>query len=112
MSHLLGKRLKIGRSARCGSQRRSKQNPGRKAMRATKITLLAAVAFALGLGACAAQAQEKFPDHPINFIVPWGPGGGADLLARTAGKIMSEDLGVSVPVINVPGATGATGMTK
>jgi len=81
-------------------------------MRATKITLLAAVAFALGLGACAAQAQEKFPDHPINFIVPWGPGGGADLLARTAGKIMSTDLGVSLPVLNVPGATGQTGITK
>ena len=44
--------------------------------------------------------------------MPWGPGGGADLLARTAGKIMSEDLGVSAPVINVPGATGMTGMTK
>jgi tripartite-type tricarboxylate transporter receptor subunit TctC len=53
-----------------------------------------------------------YPDHPINFIVPWGPGGGADILARTAGKIMSEDLGVSAPVINVPGATGMTGMTK
>jgi len=53
-----------------------------------------------------------YPEHPINFIVPWGPGGGADILARTAGKIMSEDLGVSAPVINVPGATGMTGMTK
>jgi tripartite-type tricarboxylate transporter receptor subunit TctC len=60
----------------------------------------------------AAWAQDKFPDHPINFIVPWGAGGGADLLARTAGKIMSRDLGVSLPVLNVPGATGQTGITK
>ncbi len=60
----------------------------------------------------AAQAQEKYPDHPINFIVPWGPGGGADILARTAGKLMSQDFGVSAPVLNVPGATGMTGMTK
>lgn len=66
------------------------------------------MAFSLG----AATARAAYPDHPINFIVPWGPGGGADVLARTAGKIMSEDLGVSVPVINVPGATGTTGMTK
>ncbi len=70
-----------------------------------------AVTAAAALGASAARAAD-YPDHPINFIVPWGPGGGADLLARTAGKIMSEDLKVSVPVINVPGATGATGMTK
>jgi putative tricarboxylic transport membrane protein len=62
-------------------------------------------------GIIAAQAGG-YPDHPINFIVPWGPGGGADVLARTAGKIMAQDLGVSVPVINVPGATGMTGMTK
>ena len=76
----------------------------------------AAVMFALvtafGFAAGAARAQEKFPDHPINFIVPWGPGGGADLLARTAGKIMSADLGVSLPVLNVPGATGQTGIVK
>jgi tripartite-type tricarboxylate transporter receptor subunit TctC len=71
--------------------------------------LAMAVAFA---SAPAAYAQDKFPDHPINFIVPWGAGGGADLLARTSGKIMSQDLGVSFPVLNVPGATGQTGITK
>ncbi len=41
-----------------------------------------------------------------------GPGGGADLLARTTGKIMTKDLGVLFPVLNVPGATGMVGMTK
>ena len=81
-------------------------------MIARKSVLLAALAVALSIGGGDARAQEKFPDHPINFIVPWGPGGGADLLARTAGKIMSQDLGVSLPVLNVPGATGQTGITK
>jgi len=76
------------------------------------LTLALTLASALGAGTGAAQAQEKFPDHPINFIVPWGPGGGADLLARTAGKIMSQDLSVSFPVLNVPGATGQTGISK
>ena len=74
------------------------------------MTSVLALVFAFAAGA--ARAQEKFPDHPINFIVPWGPGGGADLLARTSGKIMSQDLGVSLPVLNVPGATGQTGITK
>jgi len=76
---------------------------------ARKLAVLGAVLW-IALGGTAARAE--YPDHPINFIVPWGPGGGADILARTAGKIMSEDFKVSVPVINVPGATGATGITK
>ncbi|MGH7057229.1 MAG: Bug family tripartite tricarboxylate transporter substrate binding protein [Acetobacteraceae bacterium] len=72
----------------------------------------ALTAGALAAGSGTAVAAEKYPNHPINFIVPWGPGGGADLLARTAGKLMGHDLGVSVPVINVPGATGMVGMAK
>lgn len=66
----------------------------------------------LGLMGGFTPALAAYPDHPINFIVPWGAGGGADLLGRTAGKIMSTSLKVSIPVINVPGATGMTGMTK
>lgn len=76
-----------------------------------RLALLGAF-MAAGLSLAPVAARAEFPDHPINFIVPWGAGGGADVLARTAGKIMSEDLKVSVPVINVPGATGMTGMTK
>src|ERR1700735_5139229 len=82
------------------------------AMVNNKIAWLSALALVLAFTAGNANAQAKYPDHPINFIVPWGPGGGADLLARTSGKIMSEDLGVSLPVLNVPGATGQTGITK
>lgn len=76
-----------------------------------KCAWLCAVLIALAAGR-ATSARATYPDHPIDFIVPWGPGGGADLLARTAGKIMSHDLGVSFPVLNVPGATGMVGMTK
>ena len=66
----------------------------------------------LALVALMPLAHAAFPDHPINFIVPWGAGGGADLLARTSSKIMEKGLGVSLPVINVPGADGLVGMTK
>lgn len=69
-------------------------------------------AAALGLAATLPLAHAAYPDHPINFIVPWGAGGGADLLARTSSKIMQKQLGVSLPVINVPGADGVVGMTK
>lgn len=70
------------------------------------------VALLLGLASLAVTAQEKYPSRPIEFIVPWGPGGGADQVARKAGKIMEEDLKISFPVVNVPGATGNTGMAK
>src|SRR3984957_20761309 len=57
-------------------------------------------------------AQEAYPSRPVTFSVPWGPGGGADQLARIASKLMEQELKVSFPVINVPGATGQTGLTK
>ena len=59
-----------------------------------------------------ALSQEKFPSRPVDFIVPWGAGGGADQLARRTGKLLEPELKVSVPIINVPGATGNTGMAK
>jgi len=66
----------------------------------------------IACGAAAAHAQEKYPIRPIEFIVPWGPGGGADQVARKSSQLMEKDLKVSLPVINVPGATGQTGLNK
>ena len=71
----------------------------------------AAAAFA-ALAVLTASAQEKYPSRPIEFIVPWGPGGGADQVARKSSQLMEKDLKVSLPVINVPGATGQTGLNK
>jgi len=44
--------------------------------------------------------------------VPWGPGGGADQLARKIAPALEKELKVSLPVINVAGATGQTGLNK
>ena len=72
------------------------------------------VGLAAVLVACAAavHAQDKYPSRPIEFIVPWGPGGGADQVARKSSVLMEQDLKASLPVINVPGATGQTGLNK
>src|ERR671913_2615759 len=59
-----------------------------------------------------AFAQDKYPSRPIEFVVPWGPGGGADQLARLVSKLMEPIVGQAMPVVNVPGGTGATGMAK
>ncbi len=55
---------------------------------------------------------QAFPSRPVEFIVPWGPGGGADQLARRMAKLLEPELKVSMPILNVPGATGNTGMAK
>jgi tripartite-type tricarboxylate transporter receptor subunit TctC len=70
------------------------------------------LAAALVGAAAWAGAQERYPARPIEFVVPWGPGGGADQLARKLQRLLEPELKVSLPVVNVPGATGGTGMTK
>ena len=53
-----------------------------------------------------------YPERPIELIVPWGPGGGADQLGRKVAQLWEPLLQVSLPVINVPGASGVTGLAK
>ena len=59
-----------------------------------------------------AAAQDKYPSRAIEYIVGYGAGGGSDQLARKTGFLMEKVLKVPFPVINVPGATGGTGITK
>jgi tripartite-type tricarboxylate transporter receptor subunit TctC len=60
----------------------------------------------------AAASGQAYPTRPIDFIVPWGTGGGADYVGRALAKEMQPILGVSLPVLNVPGGTGQTGLIK
>ncbi|HZI85119.1 MAG TPA: tripartite tricarboxylate transporter substrate binding protein [Casimicrobiaceae bacterium] len=69
-------------------------------------------AAALALAALAGWAQERYPSRPVEIVVPWGPGGGADQLARLTATLLEPMLKTSFPVVNAPGATGATGMAK
>lgn len=64
--------------------------------------------FGLAL-ACNAWAADTFPDHPIRWIVPWPPGGGADVVARIVAGKLGENLNASVIVENRPGAAGNIG---
>jgi tripartite-type tricarboxylate transporter receptor subunit TctC len=72
--------------------------------------VLFVVAGILALGGTARAAG--YPERPIEFVVPWGPGGGADQLARLVSKLMEPIAGQGIPVVNVPGGTGATGIAK
>jgi tripartite-type tricarboxylate transporter receptor subunit TctC len=68
-----------------------------------RMVLASAVA---GLAAPAGLAQGKYPDRPIRLIVPFGPGGLADVTARVVGERVGALLGQQVVVVNQPGAGG------
>ena len=61
------------------------------------------LAFLLA-GFAAVGTAFAYPDKPIRFVVPFAPGGGTDLIARTLGAEMSKDLGQPVIIDNKPGA--------
>ena len=61
---------------------------------------------------CPTGGRCAYPERPIELIVPWGPGGGADQLGRKVAQLWEPLLQVSLPVINVPGASGVTGLAK
>ena len=53
-----------------------------------------------------ANAQDRFPNKPIQIIVPFTAGSSTDIHARMVGKKMSENWGQQVVVINRPGGGG------
>ena len=59
-----------------------------------------------------AIAQSRYPSRPIEFIVPWGPGGGSDQTARKLAHILESKLNASLPIVNLPGGSGVTGLNK
>lgn len=77
--------------------------------------LAAAAAAGLLLSACggnlgsesADEAAENFPSGSINLTIGQDPGGSTDLIGRALAEPVSQDLGVAMPVVNLPGANGA-----
>lgn len=77
-----------------------------------KKFVLLAVSAALGWSATAAQAQDKYPNRPIELVVTFGPGGGADAMGRKMSQLLEKSMGVAMPVSNVGGASGNAGLNK
>ena len=75
-------------------------------MRRTRHLALSLAVAALCAAAGEAPAQQ-YPSRPIRFIVPFAPGGGADVIARSVSDRLAQQLGQPVLVENKPGA-GAT----
>ncbi|MGI9294995.1 MAG: Bug family tripartite tricarboxylate transporter substrate binding protein, partial [Pseudomonadales bacterium] len=70
-------------------------------------SIVLAMAGSLLLGS-AALAQE-YPERPITLVIPYGPGGAADLSARLIAGNAPSTLGQSILPVNKAGAAGVTG---
>ena len=70
-----------------------------------RIALLAAA-----LLSCASLRAQDYPSKPITMIVPFPPGGVADIVGRPLAAVMQKSLNQPVVVVNRTGAGGAVGM--
>lgn len=82
-------------------------------MKLRKIASVSASASVLALVAAhGAVAAAGYPERPIELVVTFGPGGGADAMGRKMSQLMEKKLGVPLPVSNISGASGNAGLTK
>jgi tripartite-type tricarboxylate transporter receptor subunit TctC len=83
-------------------------------MHLTRATLIALALTGLSTGPLWAQAAD-YPNRQVNFVVPFAPGGGTDILGRLVGQKLSDRFGKPFVVENRPGAgtvTAAVQVTK
>ena len=62
--------------------------------------------FVLGIAFAATALAQAFPTKPIRLVVPFGPGGVADITARTVAPEVSKGLGQQLVIENKPSAGG------
>jgi tripartite-type tricarboxylate transporter receptor subunit TctC len=74
------------------------------------VILRFAFAVAFLFSAALAAAQESYPAHPVTLVVPFPPGGVADIVGRPFADALSRELKTPVVIENKPGAGGGIGM--
>jgi len=70
-----------------------------------RLSVLSLIALLVpGLGMTGSAFAQAYPTKPIRLLIPFPPGGPADILGRVIAQKMSEDFGQQVIVDNRPGA--------
>src|SRR5258708_14150504 len=69
-------------------------------------------ALVVGLMLCATTYAQTFPSKPLKLVVPFGPGGSSDVVARIMADGAGEALGQTMRSENVPGAGGNIGTAR
>ena len=80
--------------------------------RSTTYQLLAAAAFTAGAALSFGAAAQAWPAKPIRFIVPFAPGGVADVITRAVTPKLAEALGQPIVIENRGGAGGTLGTSQ
>lgn len=76
-------------------------------MQFVRATLIALALTGSSAGPMEAQ-ETDYPNRQVNFVVPFAPGGGTDILGRLVGQKLSDRFGKSFVVENRPGAGTVT----
>lgn len=76
-----------------------------------KNYLASAVCFT-ALAITGSASAQSYPDRPIKIVIPFAPGGPADLVGREVARLLGDDLGQSVVVVNASGGHGVPAMNE
>jgi tripartite-type tricarboxylate transporter receptor subunit TctC len=71
-----------------------------------RLGLMLLSVLALALGAAPAKAEDSYPSRVVKIIVPYGPGGATDIVARVLAEDLHRTLGQPFVIENRPGAYG------
>lgn len=88
-------------------------DPERTLSRRTLLALSLPAASVLPGSAARAHPDERsYPVHPLRAVVPWGPGGPTDVMARILSPRLAARLSQPVVILNRPGAGGNIGVLQ
>jgi tripartite-type tricarboxylate transporter receptor subunit TctC len=71
-----------------------------------RLTMIAALALAVYAAAATTSLAQEWPTHPVRFVLPFGPGSGADTAARLITDALARKWGQPIVIDGKPGGDG------